>query len=242
MKYFLYLFVLWVAVCTPSLMQAADSNAKPVTVQSEMPSATPVKVMPKVSPVKASPVKASPEASPVKVMPKASPVKASPASSKAKSIAESLKPVAKGGVAEDIGLVLQNILLHQGEGGSELWRLKASYASMSTKDDITSVEAPVVRYTLGDPALKDYIHVTASKGQITENQRFLVLSGDVQVWRADQRITGPMMQYDAKTRTMTFLKGAHLSTAAGSGSAQVLSWQLDDNILRAKGSVDVRLK
>jgi len=222
MKYFLYLFVLCMAVWRPSLVHAADVqtvNKAPVAVQAEGASVTPAKVTPaKVTPAKAK-------------LAKVTPVKA-----------KSAKSVAKSGAVEDMGLMLQNILLYQGEGGSELWRLKASYASMSTDDDVTSVEAPVVRYTLGDPELKDYVHVTALKGKITENQRFLVLSGDVQVWRADQRITGPMMRYDAKTRTMTFLQGARLRTSAGEGSTKVLSWQLDDNILRAKGAVKVLLK
>ncbi len=143
---------------------------------------------------------------------------------------------------EDIGLVLQNILLSQGEDGNELWRLNASYASISTEEDKTSVEKPVVQYTLGDPAEKDYIDVTADTGHITEKQRFLLLEGNVEVRRADQYIKAPMMRYDAQERLMIFPEGAHVESPNGEGFAKYLTWHLDKNILQAKNRVDIVIK
>lgn len=141
-----------------------------------------------------------------------------------------------------LGLAIKGISLFQGEGGLELWRLKASWAHMTEEGGVIDVDSPVVRYTLGDPALEDYLDVVAQKGRITDNQRHLALWGDVVVTRAEQKVTGARLDYDAATRTMVFPEGAQLDGPSASGSSRLFTWNLADNVMTGEGGVSILLK
>ena len=143
--------------------------------------------------------------------------------------------------ATAIGLAIQGISLMNGEGGVELWRLKATWGHLSQNGDTVTVDKPLVRYTLGDPALEDYLHVRSEQGRITDAQRYLRLWDDVQLTRGEETVTGAVLDYDAKTRVLVFPEGAFLQGPKGELRTDVLTWKLDDNILKADGNVDVLL-
>ncbi len=143
---------------------------------------------------------------------------------------------------EALGLAVRGISLFQGEEGFELWRLKASWAHIAQEDGVIEVDTPVVRYTLGDPALEDYMDVTSRKGRITDNQRRLALWGDVVVRRGTQTVAGGRLDYDAATRTMVFPEGAGLDGPTASGEASRFSWNLETNVMTGEGGVSVLLK
>lgn len=148
-----------------------------------------------------------------------------------------------GKAPEDmLGLAIKGISLFQGESGLELWRLKASWAHITEEGGVIDVDSPVVRYTLGDPALEDYMDVAAQKGRITDNQRHLALWGDVVVTRAEQKVTGPRLDYDAATRTMVFPEGAQLDGPSASGESRLFTWNLADNVMIGEGGVSILLK
>ena len=144
--------------------------------------------------------------------------------------------------AAAIGLAIQGISLMNGEDGIELWRLKATWGHLSQDGDTVTVDKPVVRYTLGDPALKDYLHVRADQGRITDTQRYLKLWDNVVLTRGEETVTGTVLDYDAKTRVLVFPDGAALAGPKGALRTDVLTWKLDDNILSADGHVDVLLR
>ena len=157
-------------------------------------------------------------------------------------------PCGKAGAAEPadnaataIGLAIQGISLMNGEDGIELWRLKATWGHLSQNGDTVTVEKPVVRYTLGDPALEDYLHVRSNQGRITDAQRYLRLWDSVLLTRGEEVVTGTVLDYDAKTRVLVLPEGATLLGPKGNLRTDVLTWKLDDNILKADGNVDVLL-
>lgn len=147
---------------------------------------------------------------------------------------------------EVAGLAIKGIDLFQGDNGIELWRLKASWAHLSQDGDTINVDSPHVRYTLGDhstnPTEDDILEVEGRKGQITDNQRFLSLWDDVIVTRFDDRLTGPLMNYNATTRIMSFPAGAKLESPRASGTAGVFIWDLAKNELQGTEGVVVVLK
>ncbi len=151
-------------------------------------------------------------------------------------------PLSGAALEEALGLAVRGVSLFQGEDGFELWRLRASWAHISREGGVVEVDAPVVRYTLGDPALEDYMDVTSLKGRVTDNQRRLALWGNVVVTRGEQTVSGKRLDYDASTRTMVFPEGAGLDGPTASGEASRFSWNLEKNVMTGEGGVSVLLK
>ena len=148
-----------------------------------------------------------------------------------------------GGIFDKtLGLALQGVSLFQGSKGSELWRLKATWAHLSQTGDVINVDMPVVRYLLGEPGSSDYLDVVSQKGRVTDNQRYLTLWGDVRLTRFDEVVAAPTLNYDAATRVMVFPEGAQLEGPTTSGTATVLTWELATNTLVGEQGVLVVLK
>lgn len=141
-----------------------------------------------------------------------------------------------------LGLALQGISLFQGNKGSELWRLKATWAHLSQSGDVINVDRPVVRYLLGEPGTDDFLDVVSEKGQVTDNQRYLTLWGDVRLTRFDEVVTGSRLKYDAATRVMVFPEGAALDGPSASGTAMLFTWNLENNVMVGENGVEVVLK
>lgn len=161
--------------------------------------------------------------------------------------ADSSEDVASRNPLEEVaGLAIKGIDLFQGDNGIELWRLKASWAHLNQDGDTINVDSPHVRYALGDHSTgnpeDDILEVEGRKGRITDNQRFLSLWDDVVVTRFDDRLTGPLMNYNATTRIMSFPAGAKLESPRASGTAGVFTWDLAQNELQGTEGVVVVLK
>ena len=88
----------------------------------------------------------------------------------------------------------------------------------------------------------DVLDVTSRKGRITDHQRHLTLWDDVVITRFGDKLTGPRMNYDSATRIMTFPEGAALESERGSGTANVLHWDLAQNEITGLDGVLVVLK
>ena len=159
---------------------------------------------------------------------------------------EALQSEAANALEKMAGLAIKGISLFQGNGGIEIWRLKASWAHIAKEGEVINVDLPVVRYALGDASSAnpdaDALDVKAKKGQLTDNQRFLTLWDDVVITRFADRLTGPKMTYDSKTRVMIFPDGAALEAPTAFGTARVFEWNLAENIMTATGNVDVTIK
>lgn len=146
------------------------------------------------------------------------------------------------GISEDssedaIGLALKGINLVQGEKGLELWRLKASWASLSEEDGHINLEKPDIVYRVGDGEVP--LLVTADKGYVEQDQQFLLLRDNVVCIYEAYTLYATLMTYDGTTRTMTFPEGAHIENDKSKGFAQILTWYLDANRVEGREGVMV---
>ncbi|MFI3272041.1 MAG: hypothetical protein R3Y11_08090 [Pseudomonadota bacterium] len=138
---------------------------------------------------------------------------------------------------EAIGLALKGVNLVQGENGLELWRLKASWASLREEGGLIDVEMPDVVYRVGHAEIP--LYVTAYKGQVDQKQQFLRLWEDVVCTYDDYTLHATLMTYDGQARIMTFPEGAHIESVKTKGFAHVLTWHLDTNIIEGMDGVTV---
>ncbi len=138
---------------------------------------------------------------------------------------------------EAVGLALKGINLVQGEKGLELWRLKASWASLREEGGQIDVEMPDIVYRVGDAEIP--LHVTAHKGQIEQDQQFLRLWEDVICIYDDYTLRATLMTYDGATRTMTFPEGAYVESEKSKGFAHILTWDLSSNIIEGMNGVTI---
>lgn len=138
---------------------------------------------------------------------------------------------------EAVGLALKGVNLVQGEKGLEIWRLNASWASLREEGGQIDVEMPDMVYRVGDAEIP--LHVTAHKGQIERDQQFLRLWEDVVCVYDEYTLRATLMTYDGTTRTMTFPEGAHIESDKNQGFAQILTWDMNTNIINGMDGVSI---
>lgn len=137
----------------------------------------------------------------------------------------------------NVDFALRGMTLRQGKDGLETWNLMAEGATLRQASTVVDVYRPNARYALGNPADKDYVYVRAEAGQVTESNTKLRLAGNVFTQRQDSTITGPVVLFDNDIRILVYPEGAKLDGPVLAGTAQVLRWHLDTDILEAEQGV-----
>jgi hypothetical protein len=138
----------------------------------------------------------------------------------------------------DLQLALKSINLSQGEGGFELWRLKAEWATMRKRDETVLVEKPQLTYFIkdgGSPLL-----VQSAEGSIDQKAGVLRFLDTVRVSRDTKLLTSDMLVYQGDNKTMTFPFGGEFSDTGVAGSAGHLVWRIDEKRIDASGGVSVQ--
>ena len=133
-------------------------------------------------------------------------------------------------------LALKTISLSQGEGGAELWRLKAEWANMRKEDGKIVVEKPKLTYFMedGNPLL-----VTSSSGIIDQKAQILRFISEVHISQKSKVIRGDLLVYNGTAKMMTFPQGGVFLGDGVSGRASFLSWNLNLHTIAAEGGVSV---
>lgn len=142
---------------------------------------------------------------------------------------------------ETLGLSLKGVNLFQGEKGIELWRLKASWAHLLKDKETIEVDNPIVKYTLGDGTTDDAIIVTANKGKITNEYRFITLWGDLCIAQESKNIISPTMIYDSQQRELQFPKGVLFTCPIATTTAGKVIWNLASNIITGTNGIQVTI-
>lgn len=144
----------------------------------------------------------------------------------------------KHGAAENgVDLALKSILLSQGEGGFELWRLKAEWANIQKTDERVIVEQPRLTYFMRDGGSP--LQVESVSGIIEQKTETLQFIDAVRVNQDEKLITSDRLVYDGKEKTMSFPSGGDFFDAGVSGTAGHLVWRLMDKRIEASGGVAI---
>ncbi len=139
-----------------------------------------------------------------------------------------------------LSLSLKSIDLFQGEGGFEVWRLKAEWASMQKKGGKIFVEKPKLVYLM--PPDNRELFVTADKGDIDQQEQILRFIDNVFAYQGNNTLRGPLLVYNGTAKTMTFPDGGEFSGKGSSGSAPFVIWSMHSNTVEASGGVTVHFE
>jgi hypothetical protein len=139
---------------------------------------------------------------------------------------------------ENLILAMQNIELRQGEGGGELWHLKAYGASMEKERGKILVEKPKVTYFFPPPDT-DTVFISSVYGDVDQTNHILRFLRNVRVNQKNAEIRGELLIYNGTTRTMTLPQGGSFTDAGMRGSASLLRWRMTEKLIEAAGNVKV---
>jgi lipopolysaccharide export system protein LptC len=142
------------------------------------------------------------------------------------------------GHEEALALALKTISLSQGEGGFELWRLKAEWANMQKDGDNITVRLPKLTYfsrAEGEPPL----HVSSETGLIQQKNQILRFIDNVRITQEDKVLDGDLLVYDGARKSMTFPHGGRFAGSGIKGSADTVEWDIEKQCIVATGDVSV---
>ena len=140
-------------------------------------------------------------------------------------------------------LALKTINLSQGEGGLELWRLKAEWANMQKEDGKIVVERPSLTYFMPEKDEEEKqktLFVTSESGEVDQKEQILRFENHVHITMDDKTIQGDLLVYNGTAKTMTLPNGGEFTGTGISGAAPFLVWDMNNKIIRANGGVDVQ--
>lgn len=136
-------------------------------------------------------------------------------------------------------LALKTITLSQGEGGFELWRLKAEWANLHKKDDRIVVEQPRLTYFMREDGT--ILYVFSNTGDVNQKTQILRFIDNVRVSQESKLITGELLVYNGNEKTMTFPQGCTFEDTSVRGSARELVWHIERQLIEAEGDIYVFL-
>lgn len=155
---------------------------------------------------------------------------------------------------ECIGLAMKEIQISQGENGLEEWTLKANWATMREESNIVQFEKPEMWHRVKDKNntqqsqkdnnkylknVKDKLIVTAERGLVYDNNEKVLLQENVKAIQAKNSIKGDVLSYDSKEQIAIFPNKATFKGESLEGSANVMSWNMQENNIYGSGRVQV---
>ena len=139
-------------------------------------------------------------------------------------------------------LALKTINLSQGEGGLELWRLKAEWANMQKEDGKIVVDRPSLTYFMPEKDKEEKqktLFVTSESGVVDQKEQILRFENQVHITMDDKAIQGNLLVYNGTAKTMTLHNGGEFTGTGISGTAPFLVWDMNNKTIRAEGGVAV---
>ena len=140
-----------------------------------------------------------------------------------------------------INFALESINMKQGEGGLELWRLKAHWANIRHEDNVIVVEKPKLDYVLSANDNK-HLFINALKGEVDQTAQTIHFLGDVDAQYEKNTISGPALVYNGTARTMSFTEPSNFSGEDMQGSADKIVWLMTSRMIEAQGNVVVHMQ
>ena len=139
---------------------------------------------------------------------------------------------------ETLDQSLRSISLSQGEGGFEIWRLKAEWANVLQQGDRILVEKPKLTYFDKDNENKP-LYVNSDKGDIEQKGQILRFVNNVSIMQEDRRLEGELLIYNGTAKTMIFPHGGNFNGTDMNGTADQIVWDIDKKLIIGTGGVRV---
>jgi LPS export ABC transporter protein LptC len=155
------------------------------------------------------------------------------------AVGQDEQKITSGSNQSAFALALKAITLTQGEGGFELWRLKAEWANIQRQDDKIFLTNPRLTYFMRED--DKVIYVQSDSGDVDQQEQLLRFIDNVRVTQDDTILIGPLLIYDGKTNTMTMPEGAELAATGVQGSYNHLVWFIDTKRIETMGDVVTHL-
>ena len=137
-----------------------------------------------------------------------------------------------------LDLALRAITLIQGEGGFELWRLKAEWANIQKQDDKIFLLNPRLTYFMEDGSV---MYVYSDSGDVDQKEQILRFIDNVRVTQDDKILTGKLLVHSGTAKTMTMSEGAELAATGMQGTCNHLVWYMDTKRIETAGNVVMHL-
>ena len=157
---------------------------------------------------------------------------------------------------DDVGLAMQGVHVSSGEKGKEEWAVFAKWAVMRQQSSVLQMENPLMWHRAGtQPALlsssrnekkavfleqeADKVIIEAERGIIYNDNTKVILHENVRAMQQDNIVKGPVLNYDTEKQIAVFSEQADFSSEELTGTAELLSWDMQENKIYGKGGVYV---
>lgn len=144
----------------------------------------------------------------------------------------------QGTAEEPLDQSLKNISLSQGEGGFEIWRLKAEWANVMQQGEKIIVEKPKLTYFEKDDPGKP-LYVNSDRGDVEQKSQILRFVTNVRIMQEDRQMEGELLIYNGTSKTMTFPNGARFAGSEMKGVADHFVWDIHQKVITGTGGVDI---
>ena len=138
-----------------------------------------------------------------------------------------------------LDLALKTITLSQGEGGFELWRLKAEWANIQKENDQILLIKPRLTYFMEDGKI---LYVESDTGDVDQKNQILRFIDAVRITQEDKLLTGNLLVYNGTAKTMTMPLGAELAATGVDGRGDRLVWHIDTKVIETTGDILVHME
>lgn len=143
------------------------------------------------------------------------------------------------GESDDLNFALKDILLSQGEGGFELWRLKAEWAAMQRQDGKIFVQEPRLTYFMSEEEGAPPLLVRSKEGDVEQSEKILRFVADVYVTQEAKELSGDLLVYNGTAGTMTLPNGGSFTDTGLDGTAGFLVWHIAEKLIEAQNGVEI---
>lgn len=143
-------------------------------------------------------------------------------------------------IEEDaVNIAMRGVTLTQGESGEETWLLNATSASLDQDSGKITIVQPRVTYFLKN---KDAdLFIQARLGRLDQAESHVEMWDDVRVDESDNILTTSRAIYNGNTHILTLPEALEFFNPQFTGSSNQAEWNLNTNVLTAKGNVRVNI-
>lgn len=140
------------------------------------------------------------------------------------------------------GMSISGMHIVQGEQGHELWNLVADAAVMSEEGgDIVAQNPYLTYYMYDDEGGRENLYVKSQSGDVNQKDNMIRFVGDVVVTHLEDELTTSVIIYNGPENRLDCPEKSNMNSPGMRGTANTMSWHLDDNTLHASGGVDLDL-